>query len=185
MDGRPSNKYIIGHPLIMESVQEMTGVCWRNSSLERWRATKWAPVWFSGAPSVERRPHRRTTCWTTLRGSTFPTLSDTTVPTVPRHWRPRMRCQFTCTQPTNNSNPSLWPSQIFPASPASPFPPFPCPLFQCQLFPCQNPEKRLSKFLYIHVHFKNIDNLLPDSLKHNLRPSGSFLFESLTLSIVQ
>ena len=26
MDGRPSNKYIIGHPLIMDSVQEMTGV---------------------------------------------------------------------------------------------------------------------------------------------------------------
>ena len=142
MDARPSNKYIIGHPLIMESVQEMTGVSWRNSSLERWRATKWAPVWYSGAPSVERRPPRRTTCWTTLRESTFPTLSDTTVPTVPRHWRQRMRCQFTCTPPTNNSSHSRWRSQIFPDSPASHFPPFPCPPFLCLLFPCQNPEKK-------------------------------------------
>ena len=142
MDGRPTNNYIIGHPLIMESVQEMTGVSWRNSSLERWRATKWAPVWFSGALSVERRPPRRTTCWTTLKGSTFRTPSDTTVPTVPRHWRPRMRCQFTCTQPTSNSSHSLWPSPICMESPDSPFPPFPCPLFPCLLFPpSQNPEK--------------------------------------------
>ena len=179
--------YTIGHPLMMESVQEMTGVSWRNSSLERWRATKWAPVWSSGAPSVERRPPRRTTCWTTLRESTSPTRSDTTVPTVPRHWRPRTPCQSMCTQPISNSSHSRWPSRTFPgstASQASPSPLFPCLLFPCPRFPRQNREKMLSKFLC--KQFKNIDNLLPDLiLKHNLRKSEYFLFEPLTSPIVQ
>ena len=139
------HEYIIGHPLMMESVQEMTGVSWRNSSLERWRATKWAPVWSSGAPSVERRPPRRTTCSTTLRESTSPTRSDTTVPTVPRHWQPRTPCQSTCTQPISSSSHSRWPSRTFPgstASQASPFPLFPCLLFPCRRFPRQNREKK-------------------------------------------
>ena len=180
---------MIGHRLTVESVQAMTGACWRNSSLERWRAMKWAPVWYSGAPCVERLLPRRTTCWTTSKESTSPTLFVTTAPTAPRLWPPRTPSQSMCTPPTSSNSPNPWFSKIVLACPeASPSPPYLCHLFLCLRCPRPNREKKPSsqEFLLTHVqYFKNIDNLLPGSLKHNLKQSGSLLLESLILSTVQ
>ena len=67
--------------------------------------------------------------------------------------------------------------------PTLPMPPFPMPAL-----PSPKPwkETKLSEFLLTNVqYFKNIDNLVPGSLKHNLKQSGSQSLESLILSTVQ